>query len=407
MLTSFLPVRHVSEFAADVRQSLTKPGQRELPSKYLYDEVGSALFETICVLPEYGLTRADARLMEKHAGEIVRRLPSPIKVAELGSGSGKKTRWILEALSQRQRTYYYPIEISPSALAACAKELGQIDLVSVVGHEQPYLEGLRTVAEGRGEQDHLLVLFLGSTIGNFDRHAGEEFLKETREILQPGDALLLGTDLEKSVELQILAYDDPAGVTAAFNLNLLARINRELGADFDLCCFRHEARWNNVERRIEMHLRSTRRQTVHVPVASLRFMLNEDETIWTESSHKYKAEEIPQMAERTGFRCDGQWIDRQWPFAQNLLRCPRALPSADTPKRKPPAKAADKSESSKALRSDSSTSTSRFLASSVRPVRACQPAAKSQKASMRQTSRVAQVFCVLSAGRQTARICEP
>ena len=403
MLTSFLPVRHVSEFAADVRQSLTKPGQRELPSKYLYDEVGSALFETICVLPEYGLTRADARLMEKYAGEIVRRLPSPIKVAELGSGSGKKTRWILEALARRQKTYYYPIEISPSALAACAKELGQIDLVSVVGHEQPYLEGLRTVAEGRGQLDHLLVLFLGSTIGNFDRDAGEEFLNETREILQPGDALLLGTDLEKSVELQILAYDDPAGVTAAFNLNLLARINRELGADFDLCCFRHEARWNSVERRIEMHLRSTRRQTVHVPVASLRFMLNEDETIWTESSHKYKAEEIPEMAERTGFRCAGRWIQ----MLSGWEGVREELPSADTPKRKSPAKAADKSESSTAFRSDSSRSTSRFVASSARPVKACQPAAKSQKASMRQTSRVTQVFCVLSAGRQTARICEP
>jgi L-histidine N-alpha-methyltransferase len=319
MLTSSLPVRHVSEFAGDVRESLTKPGQRELPSKYLYDEVGSALFETICVLPEYGLTRADARLLEKYAGEIVGRLPSPIQVAELGSGSGKKTRWILEALSRRQKTYYYPIEISPSALAACAKELGQIDLVSVVGHEQPYLEGLRTVAEGRGERDHLLVLFLGSTIGNFDRDAGEEFLSEMREILHPGDALLLGTDLEKSVELQLLAYDDPAGVTAAFNLNLLARINRELGADFDLSCFRHEARWNSAERRIEMHLRSTRRQTVHVPAASLRFMVDQDETIWTESSHKYQAEEIPEMAARTGFRCDGQWIDREWPFAQNLL----------------------------------------------------------------------------------------
>ncbi len=319
MLTSSLPVRHVSEFSADVRASLTKAGQRELPSKYLYDEVGSALFEAICVLPEYGLTRADARLLEKYAGDIVGRLPSPIQVAELGSGSGKKTRWILEALSRRQKTYYYPIEISPSALAACAKELGQIDLVSVVGHEQPYLEGLRTVAKGRGGQDHLLVLFLGSTIGNFDRDAGEEFLSEMREILQPGDALLLGTDLEKDVELQILAYDDPAGVTAAFNLNLLARINRELGADFDLSCFRHEARWNSAERRIEMHLRSTCRQTVHVPAASLRFMLDEDETIWTESSHKYQAEEIPEMAERTGFHCDGQWIDREWPFAQNLL----------------------------------------------------------------------------------------
>jgi L-histidine N-alpha-methyltransferase len=319
MATSSLDVRLVSEFAAEVRASLTKPGQRELPSKYLYDEVGSALFETICVLPEYGLTRADARLLEKHAGEIVGRLPSPIRVAELGSGSGKKTRWILEALSRRQKTYYYPIEISPSALAACAKELGQIELVSVVGHEQPYLEGLRAVAEGRGEQDHLLVLFLGSTIGNFDRDAGDEFLREMRAILRPGDALLLGTDLEKSVELQLLAYNDPAGVTAAFDLNLLARINRELGADFDLAHFQHEARWNSAERRMEMHLRSTRRQTVHVPAASLRFMLDEDETIWTESSHKYKADEIQRMAARTGFRCDGQWIDREWPFAQNLL----------------------------------------------------------------------------------------
>src|SRR5258708_26738602 len=211
------------EFAADVRAGLTKPGQRELPSKYLYDEVGSALFEAISVLPEYGLTRADTRLLKKYAEEIVGRLPSPLHVPELGSGSGKKTRWILEALSRRQMTYYYPIEISPQALAALSKELGQIDMVSIVGHEQPYLEGLRTVAEGRGERDHLLVLFLGSTIGNFDRDAGDTFLREMRAILQTGDALLLGTDLEKSIELQLLAYDDPAGVTAAFNLNLLAR----------------------------------------------------------------------------------------------------------------------------------------------------------------------------------------
>src|SRR6266403_1294906 len=177
-----LPARHVSEFAAAVREGLLKPGQRELPSKYLYDEVGSALFEAICLLPEYGLTRADARLLQTHAQEIVDRLPSRIHVAELGSGSGKKTRWILEALSRRQRTYYFPIEISPSALAACEKELGQIDLVSMVG--------------------------------NFDRAAGDDFLQEVQEILQPGDALLLGTDLEKEVATQLLAYDGPAGVTA-------------------------------------------------------------------------------------------------------------------------------------------------------------------------------------------------
>jgi dimethylhistidine N-methyltransferase len=319
MLTYTLPGRHVSEFASCVRECLTKSGQRELPSKYLYDEVGSALFEAICVLPEYGLTRADARLLQRHAREIVDQLPSPVQVAELGSGTGKKTRWILETLSARQSTYYYPIEISPSALAACEKELGQIDMVSIVGYEQPYLQGLRSIAEKREDEDRLLVLFLGSTIGNFDRHAGDQFLREVRSILRSGDALLLGTDLDKDMAVQLLAYDDPAGVTAAFNMNLLARINRELQGDFDLSAFRHEARWNAVERRIEMHLRSLRRQRVKVAAAGLSFAMQDGETIWTESSHKYQPREVIAMAERTGFRCDGQWIDDEWPFAQNLL----------------------------------------------------------------------------------------
>ncbi|MGB8475218.1 MAG: L-histidine N(alpha)-methyltransferase [Candidatus Acidiferrum sp.] len=319
MPTQALPERPVSEFAADVREGLTKSGQRELPSKYLYDEVGSALFEAISVLPEYGLTRAGARLLEKHAHEMVALVPSPVLVAELGSGSGKKTRWILEALSQRQKTYYFPIEISSSAMAACEKELGQIDHVSIVGYEQPYLEGLRRVAERRADGDHLLVLFLGSTIGNFDRDAGEEFLRNVRSIVREGDALLMATDLEKSIEDQRLAYDDPAGVTAAFNLNILARINRELGADFDLKCFRHEARWNTIERRMEMHLRSTCRQRVKIPAAGLRVLLEEDETIWTESSHKYRRGEAAEMAKRTGFRSEGQWVDEEWPFAQNML----------------------------------------------------------------------------------------
>jgi len=319
MLTSSLSGRHVSAFASAVREGLTKPGQRELPSKYLYDEVGSALFEAISVLPEYGLTRADARLLERHSREIVARLPSPVQVAELGSGSGKKTRWILEALSRRQRTYYYPIEISSYALAACEKELGQIDFVSIVGYEQPYLEGLEAVTKRRDDADRLLVLFLGSTIGNFDRDAGDRFLQEVRAILKRGDALLLGPDLEKDIEMQLLAYDDPAGVTAAFDLNILARINRELGADFDLSAFQHEAQWNIEERRIEMHLRSMTRQNVKITAADLRIMLDEGETIWTESSHKYKTEEVITMAERTGFHCDGQWVDQEWPFAQNLL----------------------------------------------------------------------------------------
>ena len=307
------------DLAADVRDGLNRMGQKELPSKYLYDEVGSALFEVICLLPEYGLSRAGARLLKRHADEMIDRLPSPVAVAELGSGSGTKTRWILEALSRRQPVTYYPIDISRTALSRCWQELGRIDSVSVVGFERAYLDGLLDVASRRNAGERLLVLFLGSTIGNFDRPAGEQFLREVRHILHPGDALLLSTDLEKSVSQLLLAYDDPAGVTAAFDLNLLARINGELAADFDLNCFRHEARWSENERRIEMHLRSSRKQTVHIRGANLKVDFSENETIWTESSHKYRCDEAAGMGERAGFRCDAQWVDSEWPFAQSLF----------------------------------------------------------------------------------------
>jgi len=319
MLTEAIPQYPVADFAAEVRAGLTKPGQKELPSKYLYDEVGSVLFEAISVLTEYGLTRADERLLRHHAEQMVSRLPSPVLVAELGSGSGKKTRWILQALSGRQRTTYCPIEISPTALAQCEKELGQIDSVSIVGFERSYLDGLLEVAAGRRAGECLLVLFLGSNIGNFDRPAGEEFLREVRLRLAPGDGMLLGTDLVKPVPQLLAAYDDPIGVTAAFNLNLLARINRELDADFDLSAFRHAVRYDPQERRIEMHLRSTRAQSVTVRKAGLSVDFANDETIWTESSYKYVPEEVVEMARRTGFRCEAQWVDREWPFAQSLL----------------------------------------------------------------------------------------
>jgi len=308
----------LSDFALDVRDGLTKTSQRELPSKYLYDEVGSELFEAICLLPEYGLTRADTRLLQRYAGEIISQMPLPTHVAELGSGSGKKTRFILEALACRRQTFYYPIEISPAALAACEKELGQLDCVSLVGYEKPYLEGLRAVAARREAGEHLCVLFLGSTIGNFDRPAADDFLRQVREALQPGDTLLLGTDFEKDVKTQLLAYDDPVGVTAAFNLNLLARLNRELGADFHLRDFRHLALWNSSERRIEMHLQSLRRQRVNISGAALLVRIEEGETIWTESSHKYRPQGPAEMAARAGFRQIAQWVDEEWPFAQNL-----------------------------------------------------------------------------------------
>jgi len=319
MLVQTITPNTAYEFAAEVRAGLTKPGQKELPSKYLYDEVGSSLFEVICHLPEYGLTRADERLLRRHSRDIVERLAAPVAVAELGSGSGKKTRHILEALCRRQRTAYYPIEISRSALVMCERELSDIESISILGFEREYLDGLLEVAAQRRPGQHFLVLFLGSTIGNFDRSAGLQFLAEVRRILQPGDSLLLGTDLLKSDSQLLAAYDDELGVTAAFNLNLLVRINRELDADFDLAQFEHVAKINRDERSVEMHLRSLCQQTVHIPAADICVDFLEGETIWTESSHKYSQQEIFQMAETTGFRCEAQWLDDDWPFAENLL----------------------------------------------------------------------------------------
>src|ERR1700716_1550307 len=264
MLTHAITANPTYEFAADVRAGLTKPGQKELLSKYLYDDVGSALFEVISVLPEYGVTRADDGLLRRPPGDIVDRLPMPIAVAELGSGSGKKTRWILEALGRRQRTRYYPIEICSTALAMCERELRDIDSISILGCEREYLDGLLEVAADRRRGQHLLILFLGSTIGNFDRPAGVRFLQEVRHILMPGDAMLLGTDLEKSNAQLLAAYDDELGVTAAFNLNVLARINRDLDADFNIAEFEHVAKINHQNRSVEMHLRSMCRQAANI-----------------------------------------------------------------------------------------------------------------------------------------------
>jgi L-histidine N-alpha-methyltransferase len=201
----------------------------------------------------------------------------------------------------------------------CERELSDIDSISIVGFEREYLDGLLEVAAHRQRNQHLFVLFLGSTIGNFDRAAGIKFLQEVRRILQPGDSLLLGTDLEKPESQLLKAYNDEVGVTAAFNLNLLARINRELDANFDLKQFEHVAKINREARSVEMHLQSKQRQTVRIPAADLRVEFQEGETIWTESSHKYLPQEVFEMARIAGFSCQAQWIDEQWPFAENLL----------------------------------------------------------------------------------------
>jgi len=318
MVTRAIPATRPGDFALLVREGLSREGQKELPSKFFYDEVGSALFDQICLLPEYGLTRAEERILSRHAAEIVERLPQPVAVAELGSGTGKKTRLLLEALCRRHAVSYYPIEISPSALATCERELKDIRCISIVGLEREYLDGLLEVAAWRREGQQLVVLFLGSTIGNFDGEASRHFLRQLRGTLWEGDFLLLGADLEKPVATLLAAYDDSLGVTAAFNRNLLARINRELGADFALHQFAHEAIFNERTHSIEMHLRSRAEQVVSIPGADLVVKFERGETIWSETSHKYSLDELRTLANESGFHPAGTWLDSAWPFAESL-----------------------------------------------------------------------------------------
>ena len=306
----------VAEFAAGVCSGLSKP-QKELHSKYLYDELGSALFEAITHLPEYGLTRADERLLCEHASEMADLLPAMGHVVELGSGTGRKTRSILAALSRRRLDLrYYPIDVSAEALTRCERELS--GLADVRPLRQSYLDGMARAVEERVSSQPLLVLFLGSTIGNFERPCAMAFLRDLRSAMHIGDSLLLGADLVKEPKRLLDAYDDPTGVTAAFNLNLLGRVNRELAGDFDLRKFQHVARWNESDRRIEMHLRSRVNQTVSLMACGRTFHFRAGETVWTESSHKFLPDEMHHMAAACGFRVEAQWLDRQWPFVESL-----------------------------------------------------------------------------------------
>jgi L-histidine N-alpha-methyltransferase len=313
-----------SEFADAVLNGLTQKGQKTIPPSWLYDEVGSALFEVITVLPEYGVTRAEAALLSHAADEIVRASSRPARIVELGSGTGTKTRHILHAAARHQAIQYVPIDISPAALDNCAKALSGMDQVQIEPIAASYLDGIDVAMEAREPDQPLLLLFLGSTIGNFTRADAASFLAHLAGRMQPGDHLLLGADLVKSRSRLISAYDDPIGVTASFNLNLLARINRELDGDFDIAQFAHEARYNERQSRIEMHLRSRVAQEVRIDALGITVSFIAGETIWTESSHKFRAEEIAHIGQRSGFACVRQWVDGEWGFAETLFRKPAA-----------------------------------------------------------------------------------
>ena len=307
----------LSTFAADVARDLALT-PKQLQSKYLYDALGSRLFEAICRLPWYTITRAELGLLARHAGEIAAELPDGLTVTELGPGDGEKIALLAAALVRERRALAtHLIDISQSALDRTENRLGRYEGVSVVGHRATYEEGLRRVARSRSG-GALLVLFLGSNLGNFDREAAFDFLRAIRGTLRAGDALLLGADLVKPEKDLILAYDDPLGITAAFDMNLLLRINRELGGNFDLGGWEHRAIFDPVESRVEMRLVSLRDQEVEIPAAGVRARFAAGEYIWTESSYKYTATDLRSLVEGAGFGCRRQWIDPEAQFALAL-----------------------------------------------------------------------------------------
>jgi dimethylhistidine N-methyltransferase len=305
----------LSPFAVDVLSGLVKSGQKKLPPKYFYDGLGSRLFEAITLLPEYGLTRADRRVLEGCAKQVAQTLGSPCLVAELGSGSGKKTSHILGAIAE-PGLKYYPIDVSDEALSTCCNELASLANIEPIHAD--YLEGVAQLSRLRPEEGRLLLLFVGSSIGNFEPEQRREFLSKLHGHLRPGDLFLLGVDLVKNIDCMLAAYDDSLGVTAAFNLNVLARINRELQANFNLRAFEHQAVWNACESRIEMHLVSRKRQTVTLWSLQVSADFAQGETIWTESSHKFSTEELRESAVASGFKMLSTWVDDEWPFAESL-----------------------------------------------------------------------------------------
>jgi dimethylhistidine N-methyltransferase len=292
---------------------------RTLPPWLFYDAEGSRLFEAITELPEYYPTRTERAILEAHAGRIVEAAGHPRRILELGSGSARKTALLLEAaLAFRPDLVFHPIDVSEAALqdaeARLAEALPGLAVAPACGHYLPALERLSALDGPR------LVLFMGSTLGNFTPGEAAAFLRDLRARLRPEDRFLLGLDLEKEPSVLVPAYDDAAGVTAAFNLNLLVRLNRELGADFDPGSFRHVALWNPAEHRIEMHLESLRDQAVEVQALGLRLDFRAGERIHTESSYKHPPAEVTRLLEAGGFEELDAWQDAGGWFTLRLAR---------------------------------------------------------------------------------------
>ena len=308
----------VATFADDVRSGLTAP-QKHLPPKYLYDDLGSALFSAICELPEYYLTRAETEILERRAGTILEMMAGPGELVELGSGTARKTRLIIEEVLRRQEHLtYHPIDISSGALLASANALvADYERLSVTAYASDYFDILATSRLRTTER--VLALFLGSNVGNYEPERATDLLRTLATALRPGDGLLLGADLKKSRRILELAYDDPTGVTAAFNRNLLGRINRELDGYFDLRTFSHIARYDEVRGSVDSFLESARHQEVAIDALSMVVPIAAGERIHAESSYKFSSDDIGLIAAKAGFRVGAEWRDSAQRFSVNLL----------------------------------------------------------------------------------------
>ena len=305
-------------FGRDVAAGLTSQ-PKTLSSHWFYDETGSKLFEEICELPEYYLTRCERTILEKRAGEIAACFPVATTLVELGSGSASKTRLLIEAFLERHgRLVFAPIDISRTMLESSAHLLlDDYPKLEVRAFAGRYESGLAHFAGS--ESSPRLTLWLGSSVGNLHRDAAAGFLRSVRSGMAAQDRLLIGVDLRKDAEVLELAYDDRAGVTARFDLNLLARANRELGADFDLDAFEHRATWVDDPGRIESHLVSTRAQRVHLRDLALEVSFEAGETIHTENSYKYSQDEIEALARDGGMKREHCWLDPQGLYTLNLF----------------------------------------------------------------------------------------
>ena len=308
----------IPSFAREVEEGISG-FPKTLPCKLFYDATGSELFEEITRLPEYYLTRTELAILQEHAVEMVQAAGQNVTVVELGAGTAAKTCTLLRALARRQmRVGFFPVDISPAALGEARERVSaECPNVSVKPVVADFAEGFGFLRDIGGRK---LVLYLGSSIGNFDPESAVKMLSQVRRELASGDALLLGTDMVKNPSVLVPAYDDSQGVTAEFNKNVLRRLNRDLQADFDLDAFRHVALWNPIRSRMEIYLESLRTQMVTLRLLQLTVRIHAGERIHTENSYKYTMPMANEMLKDAGFNLERSWFDECKWFGLHLAR---------------------------------------------------------------------------------------